>query len=278
MDSAPNSPRARFLREPLLHFLLIGLAVFALHRAVAPPQSARAERVVEVTQAQADRLAAQFEAVWRRPPDAAELASLVDAYVREEIYYREALALGLDRDDTVIRRRLQQKMEFLSDAGAETLTADDAQLQAYFGAHVDRYTPPARITFRQILLDGEEAAAILAQLSAGADPQAFGRGTLLPAMMQEAPPTAVDGSFGQGFFAVLAELQPGAWTGPVDSTFGQHVVQVIAFAPAAAPRFETLRSLVEEDWRHEAGEALREARYQALREGYEIVTPPAPAP
>ena len=278
MDSAPGSPRARVLREPLLHFLLIGIAVFAFHRIVAPPEAARAERVVEVTQAQTDSLAAQFEAVWRRPPGAAELASLVDNYVREEIYYREALALGLDRDDTVIRRRLQQKMEFLSDAGAEALTPDEAELKAYLEANIDRYTPPARIDFRQILLDGADAAAILARLAEGADPLELGRATLLPASMEDAPPATVDGSFGQGFFAALAALKPGAWTGPVNSAFGQHLVQVIAFEPAAPPPLDAVRSVVEEDWRREAAEAQREARYRLLRDSYEVVTTPAPAP
>ena len=122
----------RALREPLLHFLLIGIAVFALYQAGSPLEPASAQRIIEVTPAQVERLAGQFEAVWRRRPSEAELTGLVEDFVREEVYYREALALGLDRDDTVIRRRLRQKMEFLSDAGAGAMAPEEAELRAYF--------------------------------------------------------------------------------------------------------------------------------------------------
>jgi hypothetical protein len=261
----------------LLHFLLIGIAVFAIYRLVTPPEPARADRVVDVTQVQVERLAGQFEAVWRRPPTETELAQLIDNFVREEIYYREALALGLDRDDTVIRRRLQQKMEFLSDTGAGTLVPSEAELRAYFTENIDRFTPAARVTFRQVFLDDEDPAAVLAKLSDGADPREFGRGSLLPPAMEASPRTAVDGTFGEGFFAAVAELEPGAWRGPIDSAFGKHLVDLLALEPAVPPAFETVRSEVEQDWRRESATALREAHFQVLRGRYEVILPSAPA-
>ena len=266
---------ARLLREPLLHFLLIGAAVFGLYRALAPAGPAGAPQVIAVTPAQVERLAGQFEAVWRRPPTDGELAGLVDDFVREEIYYREALTLGLDRDDTVIRRRLRQKMEFLGDAGAGALVPDDAELRAYFTSHIERFTPAARITFRQVFLGEADPAAAQAALAEGSDPETLGQGTLLPRIMEAAAPGSVDGTFGDGFFAAISGLEPGEWRGPVESAFGSHLVQLVEMEPAVPPSFEAARRTVEEDWRRETAERLRDAQFQALRERYEVVMPSA---
>lgn len=278
MDRAAGWGVSNVFREPLLHFLVIGVAIFAFYGLVTPPEPVRSARIIEVTLTQRDQLAAQFEAVWRRPPTDTELAGLVDGFVREEVYYREALALGLDRDDTVIRRRLQQKMEFLADAGAASLTADETALRAHLANNIDRFTPPARITFRQVLLAGDDPQSILAKLAEGADPEAFGRGTLLPPIMEAAPSTAVDGTFGDGFFAALAALAPGVWSGPIESAFGQHLVEVTEVVPSTPPALEAVRELVEEDWRRETTEAFRTERYQMLRDSYEVVLPPPPKP
>jgi hypothetical protein len=266
---------ARLLREPLLHFLLIGAAIFVLYRALAPAVPAGAPQVISVTPAQVERLAGQFEAVWRRPPTDGELAGLVEDFVREEIYYREALALGLDRDDTVIRRRLRQKMEFFGDAGAGALVPDDAELRAHFTRHLARFTPPARITFRQVFLGEADPATAQATLAEGSDPETLGQATLLPRIMEAAAPGTVDGTFGGGFFAAISGLEPGEWRGPIESGFGSHLVQFVEMEPAVPPSFEAARGAVEEDWRRETAERRREAQFQALRERYEVVMPPA---
>jgi hypothetical protein len=261
----------RVLREPLLHFLLIGMAVFALYRGDPQPQVADAQRVIEVTPARVDRLAEQFEATWRRAPTDAELARLVDEFVREEVYYREALALGLDRDDAVVRRRLRQKMEFLGEAGAGAPGEDE--LRAHFAAHPDRFGAPARVTFRQVFLGEEAAAPALAALARGADPDGIGRPTLLPPVMEAATSAAVDGTFGQGFFDAVAGLDGAGWQGPVLSGFGAHLVLLVDSEPAAAPPFEIVRAAVEADWRRGAAERSRETRFRALRERYEVILP-----
>jgi hypothetical protein len=211
--------------------------------------------------------------VWRRPPTRAELDRLVEDHVREEIYYREALALGLDQDDTVIRQRLRQKMEFLGDAGAGPLMPDEAELRAHLQAHGERFATPARITFRQVLLDGADPRAVLARLSDGEDPAAFGVGTLLPPMMEVSSQAAVDGTFGEGFFEAVAAFRPGVWSGPVRSAFGEHLVELAAFEPATPPQFEVVRGAVEEDWRRARADKAREAQYQALRARYEVILP-----
>ena len=261
------------LHEPLLHFLLIGAAVFALYAAVERVEPTRSPAVIAVTPAQLERLTRQFEAVWRRPPTAAEREGLVGDYVREEVYYREALALGLDRDDTVIRRRLRQKMEFLSDAGAEALAPSEEELREHLQAHADRFAVPARITFRQVFLGDDDPGAALASLAAGADPGDVGRGSLLPPTMETAGATSVDGTFGDGFFAAVARLPPGEWQGPVASAFGNHLVRLDEAQPAAMPPFEAVRGDVERDWRQEKAAELREVQYQALLRHYRVVLP-----
>jgi PPIC-type PPIASE domain len=268
----------RLLREPLLHFLLIGLAVFGAYRFAGPREAATDRRVIDVTAAQEERLAGQFESVWRRPPTRAELGGLVEDHVREEVYYREALALGLDRDDTVIRRRLRQKMEFLGDAGVGGLVPEEAELRAYLEAHADRFAMPAKVTFRQVLLDGEDPQDVLARLAEGVDPAEVGGGTLLPPVMEASAQAAVDGTFGAGFFETVAALPPGAWSGPVRSSFGAHLVELLTLEPATAPQFEVVRTAVEEDWRRAKADELREAQYRGLRAQYEVVLPSERAP
>jgi hypothetical protein len=263
----------RLVLEPLFHFLLIGLAVFAVHRAIGPSSPRPDQAVIEVTPAVVERIVGQFEAVWRRPPTAAEQAGLIDDYLREEVYYREALALGLDRDDTVIRRRLRQKMEFLGDAGAGALEATDAELQSYLQAHPERFARPARVTFRQVFVANADPGPALAALAGGADPASVGVGSLLPPTMEAAVASSVDGPFGGGFFAEVAALAPGAWQGPVASAYGNHLVWVEEREPAATPAFEEVRRAVEEAWRRDKAAELGEAAYQALRRRYEVVLP-----
>jgi parvulin-like peptidyl-prolyl isomerase len=268
----------RLMREPLFHFLLIGIMVFGVYRFAGPLEPGNDRPVIEVTTAQEERLAGQFETVWRRPPTSVDLEGLVEDHVREEIYYREGLALGLDRDDTVIRRRLRQKMEFLGDAGAGGLVPEEAELRAYLEAHVERFAAPAKVTFRQVLLDGEDPREVLARLAAGADPAEVGRGALLPTFLDASTQAAVDGTFGAGFFETVAALPSGVWSGPVRSAFGAHLVELLTLEPATAPQFEVVRRAVEEDWRRAKAEELREAQYQSLRAQYEVILPSERSP
>jgi hypothetical protein len=271
MERSSRTLVGRVLREPLLHFLFIGIAVFALYRGGSDPQVVDAQRVIKVTPARVEQIAGQFEAVWRRRPTEAELSGLVDDFVREEVYYREALALGLDRDDTVIRRRLRQKMEFLGDAGAGAVAPEEAELRAHYEQHRDRFAVPARVTFRQVFLGDADPAPVLAELAKGIDPDGVRRGTLLPPAMEAAVQTTVDGTFGQGFFAAVAALPSGGWQGPVRSSFGLHLVELVEIQPAGAPPFEVVRPDVEEEWRRQAAEDSREAEYRKLRARYKVV-------
>jgi hypothetical protein len=269
----------QILREPLLHFLVLGTLIFGAFAAFDDsPRPVAATRLV-VSDADAGRLVRQFEATWRRPPTATELDALIDEYVREEIYVREALALGLDRDDAVVRRRLQQKMEFLTETGAGMVAPSEAQLQNHLDRHPDRFVRPALVAFEQVTLpEGSgagEADTILAALAAGDDPASLGQASLLPRQMRPSPPVAVDGTFGKGFFDRLAATEPGRWTGPLRSAYGAHAVRVLSYTPERLPPLAEIRDAVERDWRAEQSSRLRAERYEALRARYTVERPDA---
>lgn len=265
------------LREPLVHFFLLGAAIFGIFAVVDDSPAPVAANVLEVSEDDARRLAAEFEATWRRPPTAAELDHMIGQFVREEVYVREALALGLDRDDAVIRRRLQTKMEFLTESGAEAAQPDDATLQAHLEANAGRFAEPPLVAFEQILLDtrvgAEEVDLVEARLNRGIDPGEAARPTLLPPVFRLSPVQVVDGTFGTGFFDEIGRLPVGVWAGPVETSLGRHLVRVTERREARLPPLSEIRARVEQDWRAEFTARLREERFEALLGRYEVVRP-----
>lgn len=260
----------RWLREPLAHFLLAGLAVFAFSawrgEAVDP-----AGRAIEIDERQVAVLAERFVQTWQRAPSAGELDGLIRDHIKEEVYYREALRLGLEADDAIIRRRLRAKMEYLAAAQAENVAADDATLQRYLDANVARYADGAKFSFDQIYLgEGGDAAALRAKLARGEDWQAIGAPISLPRSVADADRGQIAREFGEGFAGALAGVKPGAWVGPVASGFGQHLVRVRAVTAGKPPALSQVRQRVENDWRAETAKVREAKAYQALLDGYTI--------
>ena len=265
----------RLLREPLLHFLAIGGLIFVLFAAMSEPGPEPADTIV-VGPERIEQLVRGFQAVWRHPPTDDELRAMIDDFVREEIYYRKALTLGLDRNDTVVRRRLRQKMEFLTDSGAEILEPVAGELEAYRLANEKTFRRGPRLAFEQIYL-GETSAPESIRLSLSAlqsdplaSPSALGEHTLLPAQLGLSPPEAVDGVFGKGFFERLAELTPGVWAGPVASAYGVHLVRIGESLAARTPPLDEIRDAVLRDWKAAKARELRELHYARLRERYVV--------
>ena len=259
-----------WLREPLVHFLLAGLAVFAFSawrgEAVDP-----AGRAIEIDAAQVGVLAQRFVQTWRRAPSAAELDGLIRDHIKEEVYYREALRLGLEADDAIIRRRLRAKMEYLATAQAETIAADDATLQRYLDGNAALYAVSAQFSFDQIYLGDGNAVAAKAQLARGEDWQAVGAPISLPRSVEDADRGQIAREFGEDFAGALAGVKAGdAWVGPVASGFGQHLLRVRAVTPGKAPALSQVRQRVENDWRAETAKAREAKAYQALLDGYTI--------
>lgn len=265
----------------MLHFLLLGALLFLAHGWLNPPEEAR-PRIV-VGGALLEGLARQHEAVWMRPPTPQELDGLVQSHVRDEILYREGLALGLDRDDPVIRRRVRQKLEVMAEEQLTRAAPSDAELSAYLAENAARFSQPGELSFEQILLEDADSASqaeqdlldVRAALAGGAAPSTLGQRSLLPQAQERVPLDLVARDFGQGFAEELARLPLFEWSGPVVSGFGSHLVRVSERSPATAPSLEAVRQQVAREWEHEQRERSLAEHYQELLSRYEVVVEPA---
>lgn len=273
----------RLLREPLLHFLVIGGLIFQLSGPVVKSGQAPTDKIV-VGPERIDQLVKGFRSVWRRLPTEDERRALIDGFVREEVYYREALALGLDRNDTIVRRRLMQKMEFLADTGADLLKPAPGELEGYYDANKEAYRTEPKLAFEQIFLGEhvrpDKVAKVLGKLQSETltNISALGERTLLPARLRLSPPSVIDGMFGQGFFTRLAELKSGIWAGPVTSAYGSHLVNISQTLPAGIPPLEEVHDAVLRDWKADKAAKIRELQYTRLRDRYVIEIQKADSP
>lgn len=245
-----------WLREPLVHFLAIGTVLFLVQ---AWRGNSGADRIV-VTAGQLTSLTSAFDASWQRRPTEEELKGLLDERIRDEIAVREAVALGLDRDDTVIRRRLRQKLEFIVEGEVDATPLDDSELQTYLEQHTDKYRREPVVTFRQVYLDpsrrrttlDEDGTALLARLSVEggrADVSHAGDPLMVPVDMQRAPRSSVVRLFGDAFADAVIAAPVGRWSGPIASGFGVHVVYVVERVEAHAAQLQDVRADVERDVR-----------------------------
>jgi parvulin-like peptidyl-prolyl isomerase len=267
----------RLLQEPLLHFLLIGLALFVLYEKIAAPN--RAGMSIVVSEAMVDEMAREHEVRWTRKPSDQELASLVDVYVRDEILYREGLALGLDRDDALIKRRVRQKFEVIAEEQSAREPPSDADLAAYITENEGRFLLPATVSFEQIFFDNAgipadvERAVAAARLAVahGADPRRLGQASMLPSRVENAAQDLVARDFGTGFAGQVETAPLGQWSGPIASSFGAHLVRVTARTPTALPDLDGIRRIVAREWENERRVSSRSDSYQKLRGNYTVV-------
>lgn len=268
----------RLLREPLLFFLLAGAALFLLAGRFGGDDARR----IEISQAERTRLAHQWEAQMGRPPGEAEMAGLLDQWLREEIYYREALALGLEADDVIIRRRLVQKLTFLTEDLATLEAPSDDALRAYHQANAERYAEPLRISFTHRFFSSDrrddaeaDARAALAALATteGAPTPSDGDPFTLPRSFVERSQREITRLFGREFAAALAQVPTGSWQGPVASAYGWHLVRVEQVRPARPLAFEEVSDQVAADMRESRRRSANEAFYQSLLERYEVTEP-----
>ncbi len=265
-------PRRAIWREPLLHFLLAGAMIFAVNAWRGPDTSRQSDKII-VTVNQVARMAVLWEKTWGRTPTEAELQGLVRDRIKEEIYYREALKLGLDINDTVIRRRLRQKMEFLALTDLEMSAPDPAVLRDWFENNAERYVIGPSFWFEQIYFEGNDSARIetvLQSLQTGMAGDASGDPISLPAQMQSANEAEISRIFGQDFYNGLLDLPMDQWSGPVASGFGQHLVRITAMQAASVPGFEDRRAQVQRDWLAQARLRIEQEKYETLRDKYTI--------
>lgn len=272
----------RWLRDPLVVFVLLGIGVFALDGWLAGGEPARP--VIEITSEEVERLRARWIAQWGREPTGDDLQTLIDEAVDEEILYREAQRLGLDRDDAIVRRRLAQKLTFiLEDAGA-TGPPSQAEVEEYFAQHAERYRRPGRTTFDHVFLSGDsrtdpagDAAVLLGELRGVDDAgwQRLGDPFMLARGYAARSDQEIAGLFGRVFTEAVAGLPVGGWNGPVESTYGVHLVRVNGRTPSRAPALAEVRDRVTADLREDRRRDRSLAAYQELRDEYEVRLPEA---
>ena len=272
------------LKEPLLHFLLIGAALFLLYgwrgnsASVPGGQAGTPTAQIVVTRDALDQMNNLFAKTWQRPPTEEEQKGLIEDFVRNEIYYREAIAIGLDRDDEVLRRRLRQKMEFIYEDITSWAEPTDEDLKAFMKKHREKYLTDPQIAFRQVYVNTDkrgtnaesDARQVLAQLTAGADPDSVGDPTLLEPEVRLSPLWDIRKQFGDEFGRSLLELKPGRWAGPIRSGFGLHLVFVRERAGGRLPDLNEVRETVKRDWTAERQKELKDAAYAKIRERYTV--------
>lgn len=268
----------RAVREPLVHFLAIGAALFIANALIhGPGQSATGDRIV-ISEGRVNQIAESFLLLSGRMPSRQELAVLVDDYISEEVGYREAVAMGLDADDTIVRRRMRQKLEFLIEDEAASNEPTEAELQGWLETHAADYRLPERRSLRQVLASDDkrggkakaDAEAWLVKLKAGSDPGKQGDASMLPAAMPLTTEEGVAALFGGDFARTAFGHDKGAWFGPVESPFGQHLVMVIDVEPGRAVPLADIRDKVHADWIENKRNEARDRFHANLRKRYDI--------
>jgi|SRR5450631_1039818 len=274
------------LREPLVHFLALGALLFLFFQWTGGGSGAGSKHIV-ITHAEIEHLAVSFARTWDRAPTEAELKGLIDDYVKEEIATREGISMGLDRDDVIIRRRLRQKLEFLSEGESPAAPPTDAELQAWMTTHPGLYHTEPKLAFRQVYLSPEkhgnaaeaDAEKLLARLRTAGSNAAIdhlGDATMLPSEQPLAPLFDTARVFGDDFAQRLMKVEEGQWTGPVESPFGLHLVLVTDRVAAAQATLSDVRSLVERDFVADRKKKELQALYDKLAEKYTVRIEPLP--
>jgi len=266
----------RLVRDPLVHFLLIGAGLFALLTWLSDDSNPQEIRVTEETVRAA--LLARLPANNARPSDA-ELEAMIDSLIRDEVYYREALALGLDVDDDQVRTRLIEKMRYLSEDLADPQPADEDELRSFFDAAPLRFAIPEAVTFDHVYFSPSQrgddveaqAAAALQQLRQGADPTTLGDSTPLGARFTDAATERLTVLFGDAMTEAVFDLPVDVWSGPFESDFGLHLVRVGNRREARRRSYEEARADVLEAFAQARREQRNEAAWQSMRERYEII-------
>ncbi|WP_338465568.1 peptidylprolyl isomerase [Novosphingobium sp. ZN18A2] len=262
------------LREPLVHFLLAGAAIFAIWSNVPPDPG---ERRIVVSEAMVTRLVDRWMETYHRPPTQDEIDGMIRDDVKDQVYYREAQRLGLDRDDEVVIKRMRNKMESLAMSDAQAATPSDAELQALLDKDPAKYAPNPVYAFDQVYLGDDTPAnraaakTALARLRAGADPRSIGKPIPLPMHFDGVSSADIADQLGDDFAGALLKLPEGQWTGPVTSGVGLHLVRIDKRVLPRKPTLDEVRQRVENDWRSARSKQAIDKAFNEMVNGYDVV-------
>ncbi len=271
---------SRYLREPLAHFLLLGAVLFALSPYVKNDAASGDDRIV-VSSDRIDHLAALFARTWQRPPEREELEGLIDDYVREEAAYREGMAMGLDADDTIIRRRIRQKLDFITEDLAGQLEPTEEDLRGYLATHSEAFRIQPRLTIQQVYFSPEkrgdriedDVRTIIDALNEDSSIEVGEVGDRFPLdrSYTAVPLRTIANIFGMQFAQAVDELEPGTWCGPIPSGYGVHAVFVEERLDGRLPELDEVRNDVEREWENDRRRATTEQFYRDLLKKYDVM-------
>jgi peptidyl-prolyl cis-trans isomerase C len=290
--NAPPSRLRRLLREPLLHFLLIGGAFFVVYHFRHPADNAGANgRRVEITDDDIRQMDVNWMGQWRRHPTPEEWRGLIESRIREEILYREALAMGLDQGDTIVKRRMGQKMEFLFEDLSRLRDPTVEELRTWYPTHADGFTLPTRVTFRHLYFSPDKrggnaksaAAAALAKLAGSKEDDPAAASLADQFMFQDyyvdRTFEEVASAFGTPFAEALVKLKPGDWKGPLESGLGWHLVWVDSITPGRVPTFDEVDpAQIKAEWQAAERAAIKRRALEEMKSRYQIVMPKSKLP
>ena len=271
----------KWLREPLVHFLFIGGLLFFVYSLQNDGFSDQSKRII-FTKADINRLSLMWQKQRQRPPTQVEMKGLIEQQIREQVMYREALAMGLDQNDSIVRRRLAQKVEFISADLAALIEPSEKDLAEYLAAHSDKFEIPARLSFDQIYLSTDkrgagvedDVARLLAKLEkagSGTDITKYGDRFMLGQQHVRLTEHDVARLFGKDFASQLFTLAGGTWLGPIKSGYGLHLVRIDDKTAARQPELKMVQDKVRNEWMNQQRRTIDKAFYQSLRQRYEIV-------
>ena len=266
-------------RQPLVHFLILGAAIFVLFEFLSNKTQAKPDQIV-ITQGKIENMVTSFSRTWHRPPSEKELRVLIQDYIREEVAYREAKSMGLDQDDTIIRRRMRQKLEFVSEDVARIVEPTELELEQFLKSHPETFRKEGTVSFVQIYLDpqrhGEklkqDAAELLAQLKGAENIEltSVGDPFLLNHEFHNVPESEIRNLFGESFAKDVPALQTGRWQGPIASGYGMHLVFVQEHAAGQLPALQEIRDEVQKEWANAKRVESIEKLYQTLLARYTV--------
>jgi len=267
----------KIFKEPIVIFILIGGLFFALNTWFAKKETPK-EKKIEISTSHIQQIGAQFSKTWMRQPTDEELKALINDHIRDEVYYQEAMAMGLDKNDAVIRRRMRQKLEMLLNDMAAARVPSDQVLTNFMNENKDKFRKEPVLSFQQIYLNPDkrsdiksDAISVLEDLKNGKKSEELGDATMLGYAFSEYTQSEITRQFGEKFTQQIIKLKPGDWQGPVFSGMGVHIVKIDVFTSGKMPQLSEIRDKVEREWMAETSKELKDEAYEELLKNYEVV-------
>jgi peptidyl-prolyl cis-trans isomerase C len=279
----------RCLREPLVHFVLIGGTLFAVYSALHSKETASIDsKKIVLTASDLEQIGLMWQAQGRPVPTAEQIQSLLDNKIREEVLYREALELGLDKEDTIVKRRMAQKMDFLAEDLSDLREPTREELKAWFGKNSERFKVPGRASFRHLYFSFDKHGNKTSDIAAEALKKISGRASNSPEAAAVADSFMFQDyygdrsfdelakTFGPGFARSLFAQQTGSWQGPIESGYGWHLIFIDSVTPARVPELEEVETDARTQWVSAQRDQTKQRMYERMKSHYEIVMPKTP--